>query len=160
MAKTGVRSGLQCSRRGATDAMQCLRRPLAVHASAVVGTGDSTAAAPHTHGIDLARYRKQTLFTEIGETGQQRLLASRVLVVGCGRWVGDCRHARSCGGGVAADRRSGFRRSLELAAAGVVDEQDVAGQLPKAVVAAGKLAQINCGVAIDPHVADINGGTC
>jgi hypothetical protein len=33
---------------------------------------------------DLARYSRQILFTGIGEEGQRRLLASRVLVCGCG----------------------------------------------------------------------------
>ena len=36
------------------------------------------------------------------------------------------------------------------------DEQDVRDHLPKAIVAANKLAKINSDVAIEPHVADID----
>jgi adenylyltransferase/sulfurtransferase len=33
---------------------------------------------------NLARYKRQTIFPGLGETGQRKLLAARVLIVGCG----------------------------------------------------------------------------
>ncbi len=33
---------------------------------------------------DLARYLRQIIYSPLGESGQANLLASRVLVVGCG----------------------------------------------------------------------------
>src|SRR4051794_723859 len=92
----------------------------------------------------LERYQKQILFAGIGETGQQRLLQSRALLVGCGAL-----------GSVIADQlvRAGvgflrivdrdFVETSNLQRQVLYDEQDVADQLPKAIAAARKLARIN-----------------
>lgn len=103
------------------------------------------------------RYQKQVLFAGIGEAGQQRLLHSRALLVGCGAL-----------GSVIADQlvRAGvghlrivdrdFVETSNLQRQVLYDEQDVADQLPKAVAASRKLNRINSSVAVEPVVADLN----
>jgi adenylyltransferase/sulfurtransferase len=105
----------------------------------------------------LDRYRRQMRFARLGEEGQRRLLASRVLVCGCGAL-----------GSVSADLlvRAGvgfvrivdrdFLESDNLHRQVLFDERDVAHELPKAVAAARRLSQINSAVTIEPIVADVS----
>ncbi|MEZ6057741.1 MAG: ThiF family adenylyltransferase [Planctomycetaceae bacterium] len=107
--------------------------------------------------MSVDRYRKQTLFSELGEAGQAKLAAARVLIVGCGAL-----------GSVLAETvvRAGFgfvrlvdRDFVELSNLQrqvLFDEQDIADQLPKAIAAARKLAKINSEVTIEPHVVDVD----
>jgi adenylyltransferase/sulfurtransferase len=106
---------------------------------------------------DLERYSRQMLVSGIGEEGQRRLLASRVLVCGCGAL-----------GSVLADSLAragvGFLRIVDrdfvelsnLQRQVLFDEDDVAARLPKSIAAAGKLARINSGITLEPIVADID----
>ncbi len=106
---------------------------------------------------DLERYSRQMLVSGIGEEGQRRLLASRVLVCGCGAL-----------GSVLADSLAragvGFLRIVDrdfvelsnLQRQVLFDEDDVAARLPKSIAAAGKLARINSDITLEPIVADID----
>lgn len=107
--------------------------------------------------MDLARYRKQTLFTEIGEAGQQRLLAGRALVVGCGA-LGSVIAESLVRAGVGFVRivDRDFVELSNLQRQVLYDERDATEQLPKAIAAARKLATINSEVEIEPHVADVD----
>src|SRR5215475_9225991 len=103
------------------------------------------------------RYSRQIRFAPIGEAGQQRLLESRVLLVGLGAL-----------GTVTADQlvRSGigFLRMIDrdfveisnLQRQSLFDEGDVRDNLPKAVAAAAKLRRINSSIEIDARVDDVN----
>jgi molybdopterin/thiamine biosynthesis adenylyltransferase len=105
----------------------------------------------------LERYSRQMLVAGIGEEGQRRLLASRVLICGCGAL-----------GSVLADSLAragvGFLRIVDrdfvelsnLQRQVLFDEDDVANRVPKAIAAAEKLARINSGIELDPIVADID----
>ncbi len=105
----------------------------------------------------LDRYRRQMRFAPLGEEGQYRLLAGRVLVCGCGAL-----------GSVAADllvrAGVGFVRIVDrdflepdnLHRQVLFDESDVEAELPKAVAAARRLAKINSAVAVEPVVADLS----
>src|SRR5690242_441856 len=107
----------------------------------------------------LERYRRQMRFAPLGEEGQRRLLAARVLVCGCGAL-----------GAVIADQLVragvGFTRIVDrdfletdnLHRQVLFDERDVAEQLPKAVAAARRLSQINSSIKIDAVVADVSAG--
>jgi molybdopterin/thiamine biosynthesis adenylyltransferase len=109
-----------------------------------------------TDDAQLDRYRRQVRFAPLGEEGQRRLLAARVLVCGCGAL-----------GSVAADLmvRAGvgfvrivdrdFLEADNLHRQVLFDETDVAEELPKAVAAARRLARINSAVVVEPAVADV-----
>lgn len=106
---------------------------------------------------DLERYSKQVLFSEVGETGQRRLLASRALLCGCGA-LGTVLAETLVRAGL------GFLRIVDrdfvelsnLQRQVLFDEQDVAAHLPKAIVAAEKLRQINSSVTIESVVIDVD----
>ena len=106
---------------------------------------------------ELERYSRQILFSGIGEEGQRRLLASRVLLCGCGA-LGTVLAESLTRAGV------GFLRVVDrdyvelsnLQRQVLFDEHDVADRLPKAVAAAEKLTRINRDVTIEPIVADID----
>lgn len=106
---------------------------------------------------DLDRYSKQVLFRELGETGQRKLLASRVFLCGCGA-LGTVIAETLVRAGVGflriVDRD--FVESSNLQRQVLFDEDDVANHLPKAVCAAAKLARINSSVTIEPIVADVD----
>jgi adenylyltransferase/sulfurtransferase len=105
----------------------------------------------------LERYSRQTRFHGIGETGQNRLLHSRVLLCGCGA-LGTVLANVLVRAGVGhlrlVDRD--FLETSNLQRQMLFDENDVAGNLPKAEAAARKLAAINSSVIVEPVVADID----
>jgi adenylyltransferase/sulfurtransferase len=105
----------------------------------------------------LHRYHRQMLLPGIGEEGQRRLLTSHAAVVGCGAL-----------GTVAAEAlvRAGVGRVTlidrdivewtNLQRQTLYDEVDARDGTPKAAAAAARLARINSGVRIEPHVTDFN----
>lgn len=104
----------------------------------------------------LARYAKQVLFREIGEEGQRRLLASSVLVAGCGA-LGTALVEGLVRAGVGRVRLvdRDFVELSNLQRQVLFDEEDVASGLPKAIAAANHLSRINRQVTVEPLVADI-----
>jgi adenylyltransferase/sulfurtransferase len=106
---------------------------------------------------DLARYARQIRYAPIGEAGQRRLLAGRVLICGCGA-LGSVLANTLARAGV------GFLRIVDrdflelnnLQRQVLYDEQDVAAGLPKAIAAREKLRQINSQIEIDAIVADVD----
>jgi adenylyltransferase/sulfurtransferase len=105
----------------------------------------------------LNRYRRQLRYAPLGVEGQQRLLASRVLV--CGTGALGCAVADSlvrAGVGFVRLVDRDFVETDNLHRQVLFDEQDAADQLPKAIAAAQRLAQINTSVVVEPVVADLN----
>ena len=103
------------------------------------------------------RYSRQILFTGIGEDGQQRLLAARVLIVGCGA-LGSA-HAESLARAGVGHLRIVDRDFVEpsnLQRQTMFTESDAEQRLPKAIAAANHLRQINSEIEIEPHILDIN----
>lgn len=106
--------------------------------------------------MNLDRYSRQIRFARLGEQGQQRLLQSRVFLCGCGA-LGTVLAETLVRAGV------GFLRVVDrdfvefsnLQRQVLFDEDDVRGQLPKAIAAARKLSRINSDVTIEPIVADV-----
>lgn len=102
------------------------------------------------------RYSRQARFHGIGATGQERLRASRVLVVGCGA-LGTVAVDLLARGGVGhitiVDRDfvelSNLQRQL------LFEEADATAGTPKAVAAAQAVGRINSEVAVEPVVADV-----
>src|SRR5919204_5265651 len=105
----------------------------------------------------LERYSRQMRFPGLGKAGQEKLLASRVTLCGCGA-LGTVLANVLVRAGV------GFLRVIDrdfvepsnLQRQVLFDESDVANNLPKSEAAAVKLRQINSSVAVEPVVADID----
>jgi molybdopterin-synthase adenylyltransferase len=105
----------------------------------------------------LTRYRKQILFAGIQEPGQERIRQSRVLQIGCGALgcvVAD--HLTRAGVGMLRIVDRDFVELSNLQRQSLFVEQDVKDHLPKAIVAARRLQQVNSDVTIEPHVADVD----
>jgi adenylyltransferase/sulfurtransferase len=96
-------------------------------------------------------------FPGIGKAGQERLLASRVTLCGCGA-LGTVLANNLIRAGVGRLRLidRDFIEPSNLQRQVLFDEPDVAANLPKAEAAARKLRLINSGVTVEPVVADID----
>jgi len=103
------------------------------------------------------RYSRQILFSGIGEEGQRRLRAARVLVVGCGA-LGSA-HAESLARAGVGHLRIVDRDFVEpsnLQRQTMFTEADAEQRLPKVIAAANHLRQINSEIEIEPHIIDVN----
>src|SRR5437868_3454842 len=91
-----------------------------------------------------SRYSRQTRFTPIGIAGQQRLLASRAMICGCGALGTVIANilVRSGVGNVRIVDRD-FVELTNLQRQALFDEEDLKADLPKAIAAANKLRKIN-----------------
>ena len=105
---------------------------------------------------DRDRYSRQIRFTELGEAGQQRLLDSRAVIVGCGA-LGTFHAAALARAGVGCiviiDRD--YVEPSNLQRQWLFDEDDARQGLPKAAAAAEHLSAINSDVAVEPRVVDL-----
>jgi molybdopterin/thiamine biosynthesis adenylyltransferase len=105
----------------------------------------------------LDRYSRQIRFAPLGEDGQRRLLASRVLICGCGA-LGSVLANTLARAGVGKLRivDRDFVETSNLQRQVLFDEDDVAANLPKAIAATNKLRRINSEIEIEPLVADVD----
>ena len=105
----------------------------------------------------LERYSRQMRFPGIGKAGQEKLLASRVTLCGCGALGTVLANALvRAGVGFVRIVDRDFVETRNLQRQVLFDEPDVADNLPKAEAAAVKLRQINSSVTIEPVVTDID----
>jgi len=106
---------------------------------------------------DLARYARQTRFAPLGEEGQEKLLASRALICGCGA-LGSVLANTLARAGVGKLRivDRDFLELNNLQRQVLYDEADVASGMPKAVAAANRLRKINSQIEIEEIVADVD----
>jgi len=115
----------------------------------------STAAAPNA-AADAERYSRQILFPGVGESGQQRLAAAHVAIVGCGA-TGAASASLLARAGVGTltliDRD--FVEASNLQRQVLFDEADAAAALPKAEAARRKIALFNSTVTVVPQIADL-----
>src|SRR5271169_5419781 len=102
------------------------------------------------------RYSRQILFAEIGEAGQQRLLESSAVIVGCGA-LGTALANLLVRAGVGRLRilDRDFVEPSNLQRQTLFEEADAQQALPKAVAAERRLRAINSGVAVEGIVADV-----
>ena len=102
------------------------------------------------------RYSRQILFAEIGEAGQERLLASHAAIVGCGA-LGSFQAAALARAGVGRltiiDRD--YVEPSNLQRQSLFDEKDAAESVPKAIAAARKIAAFNSQIVVEPRVEDV-----
>lgn len=118
-------------------------------------TPHSQLRTPHSALMD--RYSRQTLFPGIGKAGQEKLINSRVTLIGCGA-LGSMHAEMLARAGVGhlriVDRD--FIEETNLHRQVMFDESDAANALPKAVAAANRIARINSDVRTEPIVKDVN----
>jgi adenylyltransferase/sulfurtransferase len=102
------------------------------------------------------RYSRQILFSEIGEGGQQRLLESSAILVGCGA-LGTALANLLVRAGVGKLRivDRDFVEPSNLQRQTLFEESDAREALPKAVAAERRLRAINSGVTVESVVADL-----
>jgi adenylyltransferase/sulfurtransferase len=103
------------------------------------------------------RYSRQVLFREIGREGQQKLLNSRVLLVGCGA-LGAAQAEMLARAGVGKLRivDRDFVELTNLQRQTLFKESDAADRLPKAAAAKARIAEINSQIDVDAIIADVN----
>jgi len=103
------------------------------------------------------RYSRQILFDGIGPKGQDRLLHSRVLIIGCGA-LGSAQAESLARAGVGdlriVDRD--FVESSNLQRQTMFTESDARERLPKTIAAANHIKQINSEINVEPIVVDVN----
>ena len=103
------------------------------------------------------RYSRQHLFTPIGSSGQDKLLYSRVAIVGMGA-IGSslANHLVRAGVGFIRLIDRDFVDYSNLPGHILYDEKDAEQRLPKALAAKLKLATINSTVQIEAQIADLS----
>jgi bacteriocin biosynthesis cyclodehydratase domain-containing protein len=103
------------------------------------------------------KYSRQILFAGLGEPGQERLMASSAVVVGCGA-IGAAASNLLVRAGVGRIRiiDRDFVEPSNLQRQNLFDESDAREALPKAVAAERKLRSINSSVSVEGTVADVN----
>jgi molybdopterin/thiamine biosynthesis adenylyltransferase len=102
------------------------------------------------------RYHRQVLLRDIGDAGQQRLLESTVLLLGCGALgnvVADLLARAGVGHLVIVDRDVVEETNLQRQI--LFDERDVAEGMPKAEAAKRRIGEINSGVHVTAVVDNI-----
>jgi molybdopterin/thiamine biosynthesis adenylyltransferase len=131
-----------------------------VHFGAIILLVDaSCASAGATSLVEnllQQKYSRQILFAGIGPQGQERLLASRAAIVGCGA-IGAAAANLLVRAGVGHLRiiDRDFVEPSNLQRQTLFDECDAQKALPKAVAAEQKLRSINSSVAVEGIVADL-----
>jgi molybdopterin/thiamine biosynthesis adenylyltransferase len=103
------------------------------------------------------RYSRQILFGEIGEVGQERLVQSSAVIVGCGA-LGTALANLLVRAGVGKLRivDRDFVEPSNLQRQTLFEESDAQEALPKAVAAERRLRAINSGVSVEGVVADVS----
>ncbi|MBL8182405.1 MAG: ThiF family adenylyltransferase [Blastocatellia bacterium] len=103
------------------------------------------------------RYSRQILFREIGSEGQEKLLASRVMLVGCGA-LGASHAEMLARAGVGKLRivDRDFVEYTNLQRQTLFRESDADERLPKAIAAKNRIREINSEIEVEAIVADIN----
>ncbi len=107
--------------------------------------------------MTVDRYSRQTILPVIGRDGQERLLQSNVLVVGCGA-LGTVTATQLVRAGVGTVRvvDRDFIEYHNLQRQILFDEEDVRQQIPKAKAAERHLRKVNSSVQVEGIVEDVN----
>ena len=102
------------------------------------------------------RYSRQVLFQEIGEAGQERLLRSRALIIGCGA-LGSAQAESLARAGVGTLRivDRDFVEFSNLQRQTMFTEADAANRLPKAIAAANHIREVNSDINVEAEILDM-----
>lgn len=103
------------------------------------------------------RYSRQSLFQPIGKAGQEKLLNSRILLIGCGAL--GAAHAETlarAGVGFLRIVDRDFVEFTNLQRQTLYSESDAKERLPKAIAARNRIREINSEIEAEAIVADVN----
>ena len=105
----------------------------------------------------IERYSRQILFDAIGKAGQERLLAARVAIIGCGA-LGTAQAEALARAGVGRLRivDRDFVEASNLQRQTMFTEADARERLPKAAACVRHQAQINSEIETEAEVVDAN----
>lgn len=105
--------------------------------------------------MNQEKYSRQILFQPIGKEGQETLLSSKVVLIGCGA-LGTAQANALVRAGIGTLRivDRDFVEESNLQRQSLFDESDARESLPKAIAAERKLKQINSDVRAEGVVAD------
>ncbi len=105
--------------------------------------------------MNREKYSRQILFRPIGREGQEKLLASKAVLIGCGA-LGTSQANALVRAGVGTLRivDRDYVEESNLQRQWLFDENDAADNLPKAVAAERKLRGANSGVRVEGVVTD------
>ena len=103
------------------------------------------------------RYSRQVLFDGIGEAGQEKLLESRVLILGCGA-LGASQAETLARAGIGKLRivDRDFVEFTNLQRQTLFKEEDAEFRIPKAAAAKHRISEINSEIEVEAIVADVN----
>ena len=105
----------------------------------------------------MDRYARQTVFSHIGHVGQEKLLNSKVTIIGMGA-LGTVAANNLSRAGVGyirmADRD--YVELTNLQRQILYNEDDAAQSLPKAFAAFNHLSKVNSEITLEPVIADVN----
>ena len=107
--------------------------------------------------MNTGRYARQTVFSRIGKEGQEKLLKSKVTIIGMGA-LGTVSANNLCRSGVGHIRMvdrdyvelSNLQRQI------LYTEDDARQSLPKAIAAYNHLSEVNSEITLEPVIADVN----
>jgi len=107
--------------------------------------------------MNREKYSRQILFPPIGADGQEKLLESKAVILGCGA-LGTAQANALARAGVRTLRivDRDFVEESNLQRQILYDEADARERLPKAIAAARKLKQINSDVQVEGVVEDVD----
>src|SRR5271157_5136572 len=105
--------------------------------------------------MNREKYSRQILFPPIGEDGQEKLLESKAMILGCGA-LGTAQANALVRAGVGTLRivDRDFVEESNLQRQVLYDEADARERLPKAIAAARKLRQVNSDVNVEGVIED------
>lgn len=111
---------------------------------------------PFMH-LDQERYSRQTLVPQVGIAGQPKLAAGRIAVAGCGA-LGSATASLLARAGVGYIRLidRDFVEISNLQRQRLYTEADVASGIPKAAIAAQRLAEANSEIILEAEVTDLS----
>ena len=107
--------------------------------------------------MNREKYSRQILFPPIGADGQEKLLESKVMILGCGA-LGTAQASALARAGVGTLRLvdRDFVEESNLQRQILYDEADARERMPKAIAAARKLKQINSEINVEGVVEDVD----
>ena len=103
------------------------------------------------------RYARQSVFSKIGEEGQQQLLKSKVVIIGMGA-LGTVSANNLCRAGVGHIRMvdRDYVEMTNLQRQILFNESDAKESLPKTIAAFNRLSTVNSEIILEPIVSDVN----